>query len=85
MDNKMDFSHQFSNNHGWFDYDGFNNELMQMDFSVQKLERHNRTDGEVHFRYTHNPTNKSFDFNGNYWNAQSFNPLIDWIVNTKKN
>jgi hypothetical protein len=85
MDNKGDLLNEFSNSHGWFDYDGFNNELMQMDFSVQKLERHNRTDGEVHFRYTYNPTNESFDFNGNYWNAQSFNPIIEWIVNTKNN
>ena len=80
-----DLLNEFSNNHGWFDYDGFNNHLMKQDFNIVRLERYNRTDGEVHFRYTYIPTKESFDFNGNYWNAQSFNTLIDWIVNTKKN
>jgi hypothetical protein len=81
--NNSDILNEFSNSHGWFDYDGFNNHLIKENFQIAKLERHNRTDGEVHFRYTHKPTNESFDFNGNYWNAQSFHSLIEWISTIK--
>jgi hypothetical protein len=55
----------FSNNHGWLDYSAFNEWMVLRGFSVTQLERHNRTDGEVHFRYTHTATSQSFEFNGN--------------------
>lgn len=70
---------RFSNPHGWIDYSKFNEWMSRLGFSVMELERHNMTDGEVHFRYKHKVTAKTFDFNGNYWNKESFAKVVEWL------
>ena len=35
----------------WIDYNQFNDWMSNNGFRVIQLERHNQTDGEVHFRY----------------------------------
>ena len=70
---------RFSNSHGWIDYSKFNEWMNERGFNVNKLDRHNRTDGEVHFRYRHKITSQTFDFNGNYWSGESFEKVIDWL------
>ena len=73
---------RFSNPHGWIDYSKFNEWMSKLGFSVMELERHNMTDGEVHFRYKHKITAKTFDFNGNYWNKESFAKVVEWLNQT---
>lgn len=68
----------FTNEHGWINYSDFNRWMMKRGFTVSELDKHNKTDGEVHFRYEH-VSAQSFDFNGNYWNAESFKKIIDWL------
>jgi hypothetical protein len=70
---------RFSNAHGWLSYSKFNEWMTDRGFNVTQLERHNRTDGEVHFRYRHKVNSKTFEFNGNYWNGESFGKVIDWL------
>jgi len=71
--------YRFSNTHGWMDYSKFNAWMSELGFSVTELERHNMTDGEVHFRYKHKVTANTFDFNGNYWNKESFAKVVEWL------
>ena len=68
----------FFNEHGWISYSKFNDWMVKKGFDVLELENHNRTDGEVHFRYTHKISGKAFDFNGNYWDGLSFYSIIEW-------
>lgn len=68
-----------SNLHGWISYSKFNEWMAERGFEVTELDRHNRTDGEVHFRYRHNVTLQTFDFNGNYWNGESFGRVVEWL------
>lgn len=65
--------------HGWINYSEFNEWMTERGFNVTQLERHNRTDGEVHFRYRHKVTAQIFDFNGNYWNGKSFAKVVEWL------
>ena len=44
---------------------------------VKKLKRDNQTDGEIHHRYKHE-SGTEFDFNGNWYDALSWNPLVEW-------
>jgi hypothetical protein len=71
---------RFSNIHGWISYSKFNKWMSERGFNVTQLERHNRTDGEVHFRYRHKVNSKTFEFNGNYWNGESFGKVIEWLI-----
>ena len=70
---------KFINEHGWISYSEFNQCLIDRGFEITELNRHNQTDGEVHFRYLNKSTNKFFDFNGNYWNGSGFSIIIDWL------
>ena len=70
---------RFSNEHGWISYSEFNKWMIGRGFNVTQLERHNRTDGEVHFMYSHKATSKTLDFNGNYWSGESFEKVVEWL------
>ena len=70
---------QFTNQYGWIDYARFNEWMSNNGFRVIQLERHNQTDGEVHFRYTHIATGKSYDLNANRWDASSFDIINSWF------
>jgi len=70
---------RFSNEHGWISYSEFNKWMIGRGFNVTQLERHNRTDGEVHFMYSCKATSKTLDFNGNYWYGESFGRVVEWI------
>ena len=69
----------FSNYHGWISYSRFNDWMKNRGFDVIELERHNMTDGQVHFKYVHKDTLQSFEFNGNYWSAKSFSKVVEWL------
>ena len=70
---------RFSNEHGWISYSEFNKWMIGRGFDVTERERHNRTDGEVHFMYSHQATSKTLDFNGNYWYGESFEKVVEWL------
>jgi hypothetical protein len=70
---------RFSNAHGWISYSKFNEWMKKRGVSVTQLERHNRTDGEVHFRYRHKVSGQTFEFNGNYWSGESFGKVVEWL------
>ena len=73
----------FINSHGWIDYNSFNKWINEQGYDIIILERHNQTDGEVHFRYIDQLTKKSIDFNGNYWDGKSFYKIIEWIISIR--
>lgn len=70
---------KYSNNHGWFYYEKFNRWLIQKRIKSTKMERHNRTDGELHFKYTHIPSGESFIFLGNQWTNTNIDKIVQWI------
>lgn len=69
-----------TNDYGWINYVRFDEWMEANGFTIKVLERHNRTDGEVHYRYTHIETGSWYDFNGNYYNYRTFSKIIEWIV-----
>ena len=77
--NTADVISRFSNEHGWISYSEFNKWMIGRGFDVTERERHNRTDGEVHFLYSHKATSKTLDFNGNYWYGESFEKVVEWL------
>ncbi len=77
--NITDVIARFSNSHGWISYSEFNEWMTERGFNVTQLERHNRTDGEVHFKYRHKVTAQTFEFNGNYWSGKSFGKVVEWL------
>jgi len=77
------FSEVFISQHGWINYGTFNSWALSQGFNVTQLERHNRTDGEVHFMYECKISGEKLEFNGNYWNGQSFQKVYDWIINLR--
>ena len=77
--NTADVIARFSNSHGWISYSEFNEWMTERGFNVTQLERHNRTDGEVHFKYRHKVKEQTFEFNGNYWSGESFGRVVEWI------
>lgn len=76
---KSEILNRFTNEHGWMNYGEFNDWMLSQGYEITELERHSRTDGEVHFRYTKSALSHSFDFNGNYWDGKSFGAIIDWL------
>ena len=77
--NTADVIALFSNEHGWISYSEFNEWMIGRGFDVTQLERHNRTDGEVHFKYRHKVKEQTFEFNGNYWSGESFKKVVEWL------
>ena len=69
----------FLNSHGWLLCDLFHRYLLSEGISKTELERHNRTDGEVHYRYLNGSTKETFDFNGNYWSGKSFDMVLEFF------
>ena len=67
----------FVNEHGWVDFQRINHFLTRNGYSIHILDRHNRTDGEIHCMYINKTTKKSYEFNGNYWSQESFIELFD--------
>jgi hypothetical protein len=65
--------------HGWVDYNAFNGFMSKLGFKVKQLGRHNMTDGEIHFRYTHELQGKVYDLNANYWDSKSFTDVVKWL------
>ncbi len=49
-----------------------------------KLERDNMTDGEVHRRFEHTATSEQFDLSANWYDASTWQPLIDWAIKVSK-
>ncbi len=70
---------KFCSKHGWVNYELFNEWMSNNGFEVTELERHNQTDGEVHFKYTHKQTRFEYELNGNRWDKQSFEAVSEWI------
>ena len=63
--NTADVIARFSNEHGWISYSEFNEWMIERGFNVTQLERHNRTDGEVHFKMI--------------WQEIQFIACVDWM------
>lgn len=71
----------FVNKHGWVDYHMINYRLVINGYDIEKLQRHNMTDGEVHLIYKNKRTGICYELNANYWSPESFNGLFAWINN----
>jgi hypothetical protein len=70
---------QFNAGGSWISRTAFNKWMEERGFEVTTLERDNRTDGEVHHRYSHKATGKSYEFHGNYWQGSSFGKVVEWL------
>jgi hypothetical protein len=62
---------------GWLPEGELSFILEKVGFKVEYLEDHNRTDGEIHMKYSID--GEEFIFRGNGWNAKTVEPLLDWI------
>lgn len=66
---------------GWINLTFLNNLLSH--FNIEQIgygQRHNRTDGEANIFYKDFVGNTFELKNANYYAADSFKPLIDWIL-----
>jgi len=66
---------------GWIKREEFDAWLSQHGVvRAEKLTRDNRTDGEIHQRCRHAESGKTFDFNGNWYSAETWRPLMEWVL-----
>ena len=67
----------YSHPHGWAPVGEMEKILAGEGITISPLERDNRTDGEYNKRFSNG--SKSFDLSANYWRANTFAPLMEWL------
>jgi hypothetical protein len=76
---KTDFLEFFSDEHGWFATEELHYWMIENGFDIIEGKFHNHFDGEEHYIYTHTETGKRLDLKANWYDNNTFIPLIEWI------